>query len=230
MSDTKLKILDKLMELYRDSSIKAFRLFCDFSRITSMLEGLDTRMVDLRHVASIDRSQRHKNAADIAMAVDITKFLVNRQDIEKYVLVSSDSDMLPIITELIHNGKEVEVVCFKSGATGEVYQSVLAQWGVKCHMIEDILKLVKFEKMTQEDFQQNFYKIKGELAIIYGEYKQMYPHKVPSIKDIRIALEDIGYCKEDSADIIKFGFQKGIIETDTNETNGRIFRGIKINN
>ena len=96
-------------------------------------------------------------------------------------------------------------------------------------MIEDMLQLMQFEKMTREDFDRNIYKIKDELRKIYGRYKENYPHKIPSMRDIKEGLEGFGYCKEDCSDIIRYGFQTEILLQDENERFGRIFRGIKLN-
>ena len=229
VADSKILILDRIREQYRNCAIRTFKLFCDFSTINDSIHELDTRFVELKHVSSIDRSSRHKNAADIAMAIDIVRSLIQRPDISRYVIVSSDSDMLPIINELVQNGKSVDVICFKSHSTSQVYQQVLSSWGVQCCMIEDMLKLVQFEKMTKFQFDNNIIKIKADLAKTYNDYKEKNPSRIPAIKDVRQGLEELGYCKEDSADIIKYAFQTGVILQDENERFGRIFRGIKLN-
>lgn len=228
IQDGKLTILDKIRENYRNYIIKGMRLFCDFSNITDIIPALDTRFLELRHVPSINRGNKHKNAADISMAIDIINTLRDKPEISKYIIVSSDSDMMPIISELIQNNKQVEVICFRSN-TNEDYQSVLARWGVNCIMIEDVLKLIEFQKMTREDYNQNLPKIKSELQEIYTDYKDRFPARIPSIREIRTSLEMLGYCKEDTADIVRYSFQEGILENDENETGGRIFKGVKVN-
>lgn len=227
--EAKFTIIDKIREKYRNYAIKTFKLFCDFSTIKESIQDLDIRFVELEHVSSIDRSSRHKNACDIAMAVDITKSMLQRSDITRYVVVSSDSDMLPIINELVKNNKLVDVICFKSSSTSTQYQQVLASWGVQCIMIEDMLQLMQFEKMTKEDFDRNIYKIKDEIKRIYNNYKENNPARIPSSRDIREGLEEIGYCREDTFDIIRYGFQTEILLQDEHERFGKVFRGIKLN-
>jgi len=227
--EAKFTIIDKIRERYRNCAIKTFKLFCDFSTIKESIQELDTRFVELQHVSSIDRSSRHKNACDIAMAVNITKSMILREDITRYIVVSSDSDMLPIINELVKNNKLVDVICFKSSSTSIQYQQVLASWGVQCVMIEDMLQLMQFEKMTREDFERNIYKIKEELKKIYTRYREIYPNKIPSMRDMKEGLEGLGYCKEDCSDIIRYGFQTEILLQDENERFGKVFRGIKLN-
>lgn len=229
MHESRFTIIDKIRERYRNCAIKTFKLFCDFSTIKDEIENLSPKFVELQHVSSIDKSSRHKNACDIAMAVEITKSMIQRPDITRYVVVSSDSDMLPIINELVKNNKLVDVICFKSSSTSIQYQQVLASWGVSCIMIEDMLQLMQFEKMTKEDFERNIYKIKEELRKIYTRYRENYPNKIPSMRDIKEGLETFGYCKEDCSDIIRYGFQTEILLQDENERFGRIFRGIKLN-
>ena len=123
VKDSKLIILDKIREQYRNCAIRTFKLFCDFSTINDSIQDLDTRFVELKHVSSIDRSVRHKNAADISMAIDIIRSSILRPDITKYVIVSSDSDMLPIINDLVQNNKIVDVICFKSHSTSLLYNN-----------------------------------------------------------------------------------------------------------
>ena len=210
ITDAQFTIIDKIRERYRNCAIKTLKLFCDFSTIKDSIQGLDTKFVELQHVSSIDRSSRHKNACDIAMSVDITKSMIQRPDITRYVVVSSDSDMLPIINELVKHGKIVDVICFKSSSTSFVYQQVLSSWGINCYMIEDMLQLIQFEKMTWEDFNRNIFKIKDDIRRFYIDYKELNPTRIPSMRDVKQGLEKMGYCKEDCSDIIKYGLQSEV--------------------
>lgn len=98
-----IDIVKRIKEKYSQDRILTFKAFCDFEKSGRQLSELQKNLVELCHVYSSGEGEARKNASDIALAIDVVKNLFNKPDCEKYVLVSSDSDMLPLINEITYS-------------------------------------------------------------------------------------------------------------------------------
>jgi uncharacterized LabA/DUF88 family protein len=58
----------------------------------------------------VDRYVTLKNTADVHMAIDITELLYTRPDIEEYVLLSKDSDFIPVMQRLRSKHKKTAML------------------------------------------------------------------------------------------------------------------------
>ena len=106
--DLRVEIISKIKKKFETDKIITFKAFADFSRINNIINRFQKSQIELRHIYS--SKEGRKNASDIALTIDVIKSLYVKSNIEKYVIVSSDSDMLPIINELRFHGKEVFVI------------------------------------------------------------------------------------------------------------------------
>lgn len=226
--NAKLEIISKIRDLYQAEIIRTYRLFCDFSTINSLIGNLGLEAVELKHISSVDSANKHKNASDIAIAVDVMRTMSNDKQISRYVIASSDSDMMPIISELLANGKKVDVICFKSFSTSLDYRFRLEKLGVRVYEIESLLGIDEFKQMTKEFFQSHLEYFRNQIGSIYEEYKRDNPYRIPSTKNLHQGLEDFGYCHADISQIIKLAFQNNIIEKDQNITRDKVFYGFKM--
>lgn len=153
-----IDIIKKIRELYKEDKILTFKAFCDFQKATASLTELQKNQVELRHVYSSGDGEGRKNASDIALAIDVVKNLFNKNNCDKYILVSSDSDMLPLINELTYNGKEVEVIYSKYGSKDD-YRNYLSEWGIKGYSIEELLGIETYEKINEERIKEGLEEI-----------------------------------------------------------------------
>ena len=151
-------IIKKIREVYKEDKILTFKAFCDFQKATTSLTELQKNQVELRHVYSSGDGDGRKNASDIALAIDVIKNLFNKNTCDKYILVSSDSDMLPLINELTYNGKEVEVIYSKYGSKGD-YREYLSEWGIKSYTIEELLGIETYEEISEEKIKEDLEQI-----------------------------------------------------------------------
>ncbi len=151
-------IIKKIREIYKEDKILTFKAFCDFQKATTSLTELQKSQVELRHVYSSGEGGGRKNASDIALAIDVVKNLFNKNSCDKYILVSSDSDMLPLINELTYNGKEVEVIYSKYGSKDD-YRQYLSGWGITSYTIEELLKVETYEKINEQKIKEDLEQI-----------------------------------------------------------------------
>lgn len=154
VSNLSTKIIKEIRNKFKDVKILTFKAFCDFQKTSPVLTDLQKSQVELRHVYSSGEGEGRKNASDIALAIDVVKNLYNKNSCEKYVLVSSDSDMLPIINELLFHGKEVAVIFSEYGSKDD-YKTYLDEWCVENYTIEEMLGIKPYVKITDEQIKKN---------------------------------------------------------------------------
>lgn len=105
--DIHLKFIEKIWDTFSDEDIIKFIAFADFTKIKKdkLITELQKRSVKLEHCYSNGSKEEYrKNASDLALCISVMKSIYEL-DIEKYVLISSDCDMIPILNELKFRNK-----------------------------------------------------------------------------------------------------------------------------
>lgn len=151
------EIIRLIKEHFKDDKILMVKAFADFQKINPVLTDLQINQVELRHVYSSNSdSKNRKNASDIAMTIDVIKSIYSKSLIDKFVLVSSDSDMLPLINEIQYFGKEVFVI-YSEHNSSSMYNSILPKESY--HTIELLMGVDKYSPITWDDIKSNLNEI-----------------------------------------------------------------------
>jgi uncharacterized LabA/DUF88 family protein len=87
----------------------------------------------------------HKNAADMRLAMDATSLLSTRAGIEQVILVTGDSDFIPLALELRTRGAEVVVVGVKNSTS-----TVLQRYCDRFEFFEDLVAEQEVEASTDD--------------------------------------------------------------------------------
>lgn len=144
-------IIAKLWEKYSDFSVRVFRAYADFDHIRDSLEkfkeknknvltSLQKKRVEVHHVYSNGRDVNYrKNSADIELCLDALEIAFRDPSIERFVFVTSDSDMIPILSKLRYMGKTVDLF-YNSAATSNFVD--IAQYADKS---TDLLSFINVE-------------------------------------------------------------------------------------
>jgi uncharacterized LabA/DUF88 family protein len=88
----------------------------DFDRYAALGTELRALGFGLSHLPRLTRGSE-KNHADIQMVVDAMRVAFTLPHIDSFVLLSGDSDLLPLVQELIRMGKRVDVVAVSGSAS-----------------------------------------------------------------------------------------------------------------
>ncbi|MBK8096195.1 MAG: NYN domain-containing protein [Planctomycetes bacterium] len=83
------------------------------------LMGLDPQYVLVGH--------HGKNAADVQLAVDVSRVLFRRPDIHAIVIVSGDRDFIPIARQVLEENRELRVVAIPDSTSGDLRMRVGAE-------------------------------------------------------------------------------------------------------
>ena len=109
-------LIDKILEKYKDNHIVVCNAYADFQLITNLARDLNTmyelqsRRVNIKNVFGNNiKNENRKNASDIELSIDVIDTMHRNPDIEKYVIVSADSDMIPIMNRLKYEDKHIDL-------------------------------------------------------------------------------------------------------------------------
>lgn len=149
-SEVVKKILEHLA-LGEENSVQLIKAFCDFKTANNEISDLQENLVELRHINYIGDGKT--NASDLALAIDVIKSLYNTRKFEHYVIVSSDSDMLPLILELSYQDKEITLLYLESKVKKRYVESLKTRINVK--KIEDILGVETYRPFDIEDIESS---------------------------------------------------------------------------
>lgn len=220
--ELKIEIISKIKDLFKDDKILSLKAFADFEKINTLLSILQKQQVELRHVYS---SNTRKNASDIALTISLVKSVYCNDNIDTYVIVSSDSDMLPLINELKYFDKDIFVIYSEYGSK-EGYSEYLEQ--NKNTTIESILGLTPYCPIVDKDFKKESKIQKGINDYLNVINKgiintfQMYIHRgggtssKKNIKEYLFQDQTLKLVENDASLIVEYLLHKNIlIETAT---------------
>lgn len=107
-------LIDQILKKYADCHIVICNAYADFQLITNLARDLNTmyelqaRRVNIKNVFGNNiKNENRKNASDIELSIDVMESLHQHPEIEKYVIISADSDMIPIMNRLKYFDKQV---------------------------------------------------------------------------------------------------------------------------
>jgi len=105
------KLIQKIEEIYSNDSIRIHKAFADFEKITKTQTDLQKKKVTPIHVFSSNSgSESRKNASDIELCLDVLETALTNEDINEFVIVSADKDMIPLLSKLRYHGKRTFLI------------------------------------------------------------------------------------------------------------------------
>lgn len=117
-------LMDKCKEFGR---VVVARAFADWNRQSSaMIPVLISNGFDPVYVPSFQMgdNQVRKNAVDMYMAIDAMDILHNRKNVDTFILLTGDSDFLPLVNAVRREGNRVIAIGVDGSASSHLAQSV----------------------------------------------------------------------------------------------------------
>lgn len=154
--------------IYGKDRIRTMRAYADFDQITDItLKTLQEKRVQIRNVYGNGKEERfRKNASDIELSIDAIEAYYKNLDIDTFVFVTADSDMIPIMSRLIYKGKKVHLY-YIDGKISH-YQNITEY----SHLNKDILEVFN---ICPESKNPDFWEEKA-LKLINDWYKSNKNH------------------------------------------------------
>lgn len=140
VTDDDYNICEYFNNLYGKDKIRSFRAYADFDQVKVSLRKLQEQRVQIRNVYGNNREDKYrKNASDIELSIDAIESTYKDSNIDTYAIVTSDSDMIPIMSRLKYKGKQVHLYFTSQNA------SQTTHFESYCDLSCDILKLFKVD-------------------------------------------------------------------------------------
>lgn len=203
-------IITKIRKQYKHDNILSIKLFADFQKVKISDEGyniLKQNHVELEHVFN------GKNASDVILMINCIKYLMQYPHINKIVLISSDSDLVPIFHEVQLLNKKLEVLYFKANTSLEHIKHI-EEIGVNNTTIENLLGIdvyrectskedfYKYKTSNKEDFNQLLQLINDIILENYNKYKKTDENNnitsvgATSLSTLSTALKEKSVCSD----------------------------------
>lgn len=137
------RIIDYLFDLYKEDSIRVFRAYADYEKLRSSISNAQTIVQKMRvtpkHVFSSNSgSQNRKNAADIELGLDALEIVFKSSEVNEFVVISADKDMIPLINRLRYYDKNVVLVYLEAAIAED---RLILNFPNKSISVESILNL-----------------------------------------------------------------------------------------
>lgn len=155
----------RLQEHYGKESIRVMEAYADFEQLDLSMMSLQKKRVHVNQVYGNGRDgKERKNASDIQLCLDAMETLYQIPEIERFVVVSADQDMIPLLDRLWSKGKRVELFCLWDES-----MSRTAQLQEFCDQSYNLLEFLHVEEM--DDFSQLDRLIHNAVVQVYEWYR-----------------------------------------------------------
>lgn len=108
--------------------------YCNFDYADLSLSHHQTLLNSLG-MQSIHTSNNGKNCADLQIAVDVMECIHNYPEIEEYIIVSNDKDMIPVLNSITMHGKIATFI-----TVGDRYDGIVENYANNHISIEKIME------------------------------------------------------------------------------------------
>ncbi|ATP42146.1 NYN domain-containing protein [Solibacillus sp. R5-41] len=109
-NESEKNIFEKLWNTYGRENVRTFKAYADFDKVDTNLTSLQKKRVQIRHVYSNGKDEdKRKNSSDIELSIDVIESTYRELNINRYVIVTADSDMIPLVSRLMYKGKIVDL-------------------------------------------------------------------------------------------------------------------------
>lgn len=126
-------------KIYSYDRIRTMRAYADYDQIKVSFKRLQEKRVQIKNVYGNGRDEDHrKNASDIELSIDALDAYYRNPDIDTFIFITSDSDMIPIMSRLMFKGKKVHLYYIEDKVSH--YQDLTGFCHLK-HNLKDIFKL-----------------------------------------------------------------------------------------
>jgi uncharacterized LabA/DUF88 family protein len=137
LQDENFCIFSLMNTLYSKDKIRTMRAYADFEQVKISFKYLQEKRVQIKNVYGNGKTEEHrKNASDIELSIDAIETYYKDSNIDTYVFITSDSDMIPVMSRLIFKAKKVHLYYIETNTSQ--YQHITEY----CHLSQDLLKVL----------------------------------------------------------------------------------------
>ena len=220
MGEGSYDIFKILNDIYTKEKIRVFKAYADFEQVRVSFKWLQDNRVQIRNVFGngLEENSR-KNASDIELSIDAIEAFYRKPEVDTFVFVTSDSDMIPVMNKLMFDGKKVHLYYIDEHTSQ--YQSLNNMCNLSIELV-DMLEIDR-ERGTLS------YWIDDAKKAIDGWYTE--PRNLGKTLGGRwlqtLLCEKLGLTKDKSDKLVRFLEEEGHIFEGRNEMGNKYYKTIK---
>lgn len=137
-------IFSLMEQIYGMNKIRTMRAYADFDQVHVSFKKLQDKRVEIKNVYGNGLEEEYrKNASDIELSIDALEISQVHPDIDTFVFITSDSDMIPIMNRLLYRGKFIHLFCINDNTSH--YHNMTRFCHVRC----DLLTLFEIDPLRK---------------------------------------------------------------------------------
>lgn len=138
LENERYDIFHIMNELYEFDKIRVMKAFADFEQIKVSLRHLQEKRVQIHNVYGNNAIEKNrKNASDIELSINAIETCYNNKNIDTFVFITSDSDMIPVMSKMLFYGKKVHLYSIKD-STSKIINNY-------CNLFVDLIELLDID-------------------------------------------------------------------------------------
>ncbi|MWC27169.1 NYN domain-containing protein [Paenibacillus sp. MMS18-CY102] len=146
VADGNSDLINLLWNIYPRDTVRTIKAYADFEQLKVDLRKLHTKRVQIKQVYGNGLGEHHrKNASDIELSIDAIES-VYKEEIDTYVFVTADSDMIPIMSRMIFKGKKVHL--YYIGTNTSQYQDITSY----AHLHADLIDIFEIKGQNEIEY------------------------------------------------------------------------------
>lgn len=147
ITNEKYDVFYFINELYEKSKIRVMKAFADFEQISYndknelyLLKHLQNNRVETCNVFGNHPKQEfyRKNASDIELSLSAIETYYKKNNIDTYVFITSDSDMIPIMNKLLLYGMQIHLYYINNSSNNNILNF--------CNLSIDLIELMEINQ------------------------------------------------------------------------------------
>lgn len=126
-------------------------VYCNFD-IKDLYESHHQSLLQSYGVETIHTSNQGKNYADLKIAIDVLNSMYTNNNIDKFILMSNDKDMTPLLNTVRLNKRKASII-----TTGSEYNNTLCEFADEQIRFEEVINTKCEQDLLIIDIENKFY-------------------------------------------------------------------------
>lgn len=204
-----IDVIDSIHGLFKDDCIRIFRAYADYEKIRNVQSRIQKRRVTPKHVFSSNSgSDNRKNASDIELCLDALEIAIKNNDINYFVIITADKDMISLMHRLKYYGKYIHLIYLEAAISDD---RLILDFADDSISLETLTNLTKKEELTEDDLNKG---AQDALQVVIDFYKRNH-EKTNVFLGLPFFKQDMikkGYSGIEAETILNYCFRKSILD------------------
>jgi uncharacterized LabA/DUF88 family protein len=205
-----MQIIDKIWDFYKDDKVRMFSAYADFERVPKIQSELQRKRVTSKHVfGTKHRDETVRYSGDIELSLDALETLIKCPDIDCYVIISANKDIIPLMNRVKYYGRSVHLFFLEAFMAAD---RSLLDYADQAISLEFLLGLepVKTASINIESLVLQAVAIVNRFYMRNAEKPKMYLGKEFFVTE---AMTILNVDRQNAQDLLEFCLDKGYLST-----------------